>query len=148
MILAEKISEMPELYERGDESTARLLLRSGYLDSPQALTVEDVEEALRRHSDLADRWLERGRDQRLAGGWSIECDHGQYRVQSYAGGSALVEKKKLHAVAEFIVRYVRFIGDMLSRHRARDFRTSQSHMGRSARIARNPHWWPTSPGYL
>ncbi|HEY2008724.1 MAG TPA: hypothetical protein VGH23_07045 [Rhizomicrobium sp.] len=146
--LAEKISEMPEAYERGDESTARLLLHSGYLDSPQALTVEDVEEALKRHPELADRWLERGRDQRLVGGWGIECDHGQYKVQNYAGGRALVEKKKLHAVAEFIVRYVRFVGDVLSRYRARGFRASQSHMERSARIARNPNWWPTSPGFL
>jgi len=146
--LAEQISEMPELYERGDESTARLLLNTGYLDCPQALTVEAVEEALRRQPELADRWLERGHDQRLVGGWGIECDHGQYKVQSYAGGRALVEKTKLHAVAEFIVRYVRFIGDMLSRHRARGFRTSQSHMERSARIARNPNWWPTSPGCL
>lgn len=146
--LAEQISEMPELYERGNESTARLLLNTGYLDAPQALMVEDVEEALSRQPELADRWLERGHDQRLVDGWGIECDHGQYRVQSYAGGRALVEKKKLHAVAEFIVRYVRFIADMLSRHRARGFRISQSHMERSARIARNPNWWAASPGYL
>ena len=148
MSLAEKISEMPELYERSDESTARLLLRSGYLDAPQALTVEDVELALGRHPELADRWLKRGHDQRLVGGWGIECDHGQYKVQSFSGGRALVDKKKLHAVAEFIVRYVRFIGDVLSRHRARGFRITQSHMERSARIIRNPNWWPASPGYL
>ena len=148
MTLAETISEMPELYERSDESTARLLLRSGYLDEPQALTVEDVELALRRHPELADRWLERGHDQRLVGGWGIECDHGQYKVQSFSGGRPLVENKKLHAVAEFIVRYVRFIGDVLSRHRARGFRITQSHMERSARVIRNPNWWPASPGYL
>jgi hypothetical protein len=148
MTLAETISAVPELYERGDESTARLLLRSGYLDSPQALTVEDVEEALRHNPDLADRWLKRGHDQRLAGGWGIECDHGQYKVQSFAGGRGLVEKKKLHAVAEFIVRYVGFMGDVLSRYRARGFRRSQSHMERSARIPANPNWWAASPGLL
>jgi hypothetical protein len=43
MTLAERISEVPELYEAGNESTARLLRNSGYLDAPQALTVEDVE---------------------------------------------------------------------------------------------------------
>ena len=148
MTLAETISAVPELYEQGDESTARLLLRSGYLDQPQALTVEDVEDALRRDPDLADRWLERGRDQRLSGGWGIECDHGQYKVQSYAGGRGLVEKKKLHAVAEFIVRYVAFMGDVLSSHRARGFRRTQSHMERSAKIPRNPNWWAASPGLL
>jgi len=148
MTLAERISEVPELYEEGNESTARLLRNSGYLDLPQALTVEDVEQALSRHPELADRWLERGHDQRLAGGWGIECDHGQYRVQSYAGGRPLVERRKLHAVAEFIVRYVAFIGDVLSRHRARAFRITQSHMTRSPRIPANPSWWVESPGFL
>jgi hypothetical protein len=148
MTLAERISEVPELYKEGNESTARLLLRTGYLDSPQDLTVEDVEEALRRDPDLADRWLERGRDQRLSGGWGIECDHGQYRVQSYASGRHMLERKKLHAVAHFIVRYVAFIGDVLSRHRGQAFRITQSHMERSAKIARNPNWWSASPGFL
>ena len=148
MTLAESISEVPELYEEGNESTARLLSKSGYLDAPQALTVEDVEQALSRRPELADRWLERGNDQRLAGGWGIECDHGQYRVQSYDGGTYLLEHKKLHAVAEFIVRYVAFIGDVLSRHRARAFRITQSRMTRSARIPANPNWWAASPGSL
>jgi hypothetical protein len=148
MTLAERISEAPELYEEGDESTAPLLSKSGYLDAPQALTVEDVEQALSRHPELADRWLERGHDQRFAGGWGIECDHGPYRVQSYAGGRHLLERKKLHAVAEFIVRYVAFIGDILSRHRARAFRITQSHMTRSARIPANPRWWASSPGFV
>jgi len=148
MTLAERISELPELYEESNESTARLLSKSGYLDAPQALTVEAVEQALSRHPELADRWLERGNDQRFAGGWGIECDHGQYRVQSYAGGHYLLERKKLHAVAEFIVRYVAFIGDVLSRHRARAFRTTQPHMTRSARIPANPSWWAASPGFL
>jgi hypothetical protein len=110
--------------------------------------VESVEDALRRDPGLADRWLERGHDQRLTGGWGIECDHGQYRVQSYSSGRHLVEKKKIHAVAEFIVRYVAFIGDVLSRHRARAFRITQSHMERSAKVARNPNWWSASPGFL
>jgi hypothetical protein len=148
MTLAERISEVPELYKDGNESTARLLLATGYLHSPQDLTVEDVEEALRRDPDLADRWLERGRDQRLSGGWGIECDNGQYRVQSYASGRHLLEQRKSHAVAQFIVRYVAFIGDILSRHRARAFRITQSHMERSAKIARNPNWWSASPGFL
>jgi hypothetical protein len=148
MTLAERISEVPELYEEGNESTARLLSKSGYLDAPQALTVEDVEQALSRHPELADRWLERGNDQRFAGGWGIKCDRGQYRVQSYAGGRHLLERKKLHAVAEFIVRYVAFIGDVLSRHRAHVFRITQSPMTRSARIPANPSWWAASPGFL
>jgi hypothetical protein len=117
MTLAERISEVPERYEKSNESTAHLLGQTGYLDAPSALKVEDIEQALARHPELADRWLERGHDQRLTGGWGIECDHGQYRVQSYANGRHLLERQKLHAVAEFIVRYVAFIGDVLRRYR-------------------------------
>jgi hypothetical protein len=117
--LAERVSEVPERYEKSDESTAHLLSDTGYLDAPQTLKVEDVEQALEHHPGLADHWLERGHDQRLTGGWGIECDHGQYRVQSYANGRYLLERQKLHAVAEFIVRYVGFIGDVLNRHRGR-----------------------------
>ncbi len=39
-----KISEVPELYDRGDQSTATLLKETGVLDEPQALKVEDVED--------------------------------------------------------------------------------------------------------
>lgn len=117
MSLAEKISEVPELYDRNNKSTACLLKDLGFLNSPEPLKVEEVEDALQRHPSLADRWLERGQDQRLAGGWGIECDHGQYRVQSYASGRHLLEKRKLHAVAEFVVRYVGFIRDVLDRYR-------------------------------
>ncbi len=148
MTLAERISEVPELYEQGDESTARLLLLTGYLDQPQALTVADVEDALVKHPGLMDRWLKRGHDQQLVGGWGIDSDHGAYRVQRYAGGRALVEPKKLHAVAQFVVRYVAFIGDVLSRHRAQAFRITQSPMERPARVARNLDWWSASPGFL
>ena len=114
--LAEKVSEVPELYDKGDKSTACLLRDIGFLNSPAPLKVEEVEDALEHHPVLADRWLERGQDQRLIGGWGIECDHGQYRVQSYASGRHLLEKKKLHAVAEFIVRYAGFIRDVLNRY--------------------------------
>ncbi len=117
--LAEKVSAVPELYDRTDKSTACLLKDIGILNSPEPLKVEDVEDALQHHPDLADRWLERGQDQRLAGGWGIECDHGQYRVQSYASSRHLLEKKKLHAVAEFVVRYVGFIRDVLDHSRGR-----------------------------
>lgn len=114
--LAEKVSEVPELYDKGNKSTACLLRDIGFLNSSEPLKVEEVEDALRHHPVLADRWLERGHDQRLSGGWGIECDRGQYRVQSYASGRHLLEKKKLHAVAEFIVRYAGFIRDVLCRY--------------------------------
>jgi hypothetical protein len=115
--LAEKISEVPELYDRTDKSTACLLKDIGILNRQEPLRVEEVEEALRHHPDRADKWLERGHDQLLAGGWGIECDHGRYRIQSFSSGRHLLEQKKLHAVAEFVVRYVGFIRDVLNHSR-------------------------------
>jgi len=114
--LAEKVSEVPDLYDKENKSTACLLRDIGFLDAPQPLKVEAVEDALKHHPRLADRWLERVRDQRLTGGWGIECDHGQYRVQSFSSGSHLMERAKLHAVAEFVVRYVGFIREVVNRY--------------------------------
>lgn len=118
-ILAQKISHLPERFAAGDCSTAELLEESGYLDAPEALKVSDVEEALRQEPELADHWLERGHDQRLAGGWGIECDGERYRVQCFGGGPALVETNRLHATAEFIVRYVGTIADVVRRYEER-----------------------------
>ena len=119
MSLAQRVSEVPDAYEHSNLSTMRLLTESGYMDTPQTLTVGDVEEALVEDPNLAELWLERGRDQRLAGGWGIEHDRGHYRVQNYGSGQYLVEQDRLHACAEFIVRYVGFIHEVVTRHTRR-----------------------------
>ena len=116
MSLAQRVSEVADAYEHGDLSTVQLLAETGYLAKPMSLTVGDVEAALAEDPNLAELWLERGQDQRLAGGWGIEQEHGHYRVQNYSSGQYLVETDRLHACAEFIVRYVGFIHDAMTRH--------------------------------
>ena len=117
MSLAQRVSEVPDAYEHGNLSTIQLLMEAGYLEKPHSLTVGDVEEALEEDPNLAELWLERGRDQRLAGGWGIEHDRDHYKVQNYSSGQCLVEQDRLHACAEFIVRYVGFIHDVVTRYR-------------------------------
>jgi len=117
MTLAEKIIEVPQRFVKENKSTACLLKEIGYLDRPQELNVEEVEQALRRHPEQVEQWLERGLDQNLSGGWGIQCDHGRFRVQSFSSGRHLVEQKKLHAVAEFVVRYVGFVREVFNRNR-------------------------------
>jgi hypothetical protein len=56
-----------------------------------------------------------------AGGFVVLRNH----FQSYANGRHLLERNKLHAVAEFIVRYVAFIADVLSRYRGRPLRSGR-----------------------
>jgi hypothetical protein len=116
MSLAQRVSEIPDAYDHGNLSTMQLLAETGYLDRPQALTVSDVKRALEEDPELTELWLERGKDQRLAGGWSIEHDNGGYRVQNYSTGQYLVERDRLQACAEFIIRYVGFIRETVDQH--------------------------------
>jgi len=79
--------------------------------------VEEVEEALEHHPSRAD------------GGWSADTTScwradgvsnaimANIACKSYSSGRHLLEKKKLHAVAEFVVRYVGFIRAVLLRYR-------------------------------
>lgn len=117
--LAEKVAHLPERFEETDCSTARLLAETGYLDRPQDLKVEDLEEALAATPALLDAWLDRGHDQMLAGGWGIECDGQEYRVQSFDGGGELVMESRVRATAEFAVRYLGVIGAVMRHQRER-----------------------------
>src|SRR5215469_10864295 len=111
MSLAQRVSEIPDAYEHCNLSTVQLLAQTGYLDKPQSLTVGDVEQALTEEPNLAELWLNRGMDQRLAGGWGIEHEGDRYRLQNYSSGQYLVVQDRLLACAEFIVRYIAFIRD-------------------------------------
>jgi hypothetical protein len=115
MTLAENISEVPKLYAEGNKSTARLLKDFGFPEQRQAVTVEEVEAVLARRPRLADLWFKRGRDQLLAGGWSIERRDDHWHIQNYSDHRHLDVKDRTRACAEFVVRYVAFIGDLQAR---------------------------------
>ena len=115
--LAEKVSEVPKLYEEGDKSTACLLEDFGFPERRKDVTVEDVEAVLKRRPGLTDLWLRRCQDQRLAGGWGIEHERDHWRIQNFADCRHLEVKDRIRACAEFVVRYVRFIGEVQARTR-------------------------------
>ncbi|HUO02594.1 MAG TPA: hypothetical protein VMU31_07430 [Rhizomicrobium sp.] len=113
--LAEKISEVPKLYAEGDKSTARLLKEFGFPENRTSVAVEDVEAVLKRRPRLADLWLARCHDQLLAGGWGIERRDDHWRIQNFSDHRHLEVKDRIRACAEFIVRYVGFIGETQAR---------------------------------
>jgi hypothetical protein len=113
--LAEQVTTIPDRFEVSDKSTARLLRDTGFLERRQDLSVEEVAEVLRKTPKLADKWLKRGSEQRLAGGWGIEHEAGTYRIQNFGDGSGETEQDRFRACATFIVRYVEFIGVVQSR---------------------------------
>jgi hypothetical protein len=113
--LAEKISEVPKLYVEGNKSTARLLKEFGFPETRHSVTVEEVEAVLKRRPRLADLWLARCRDQLLAGGWGIERQDDHWRIQNFSDHRHLEVKDRIRACAEFVVRYVGFIGETQAR---------------------------------
>jgi hypothetical protein len=113
--LARQVSEVPKLYEEGNKSTARLLREFGFPEQRTSITVEDVEIALNRDPQLTDLWLRRSHDQLIAGGWSIDQEDDHWRIQNLSEHSCLDVKDRIRACAEFVVRYVAFIGDVQAR---------------------------------
>jgi hypothetical protein len=113
--LAEQVTTIPDRFEVSDKSTARLLRDTGFLERRQDLSVEEVADVLRKSPKLADKWLKRGSEQRLAGGWGIEHEGSTYRIQNFGDGSAEIEQDRFRACAVFIVRYVHFIGEVQGR---------------------------------
>lgn len=110
-----KIVRVPEEFAKRDRSTSRLLEDIGFPEARDVLKTQDVEQALRDEPCLTDLWLKRGKDQRYAGGWGIECLGGKFTVVSYADGRKARFEDRFKASADFIVRYLCFIGDVQAR---------------------------------
>ena len=117
--LAEQISTIPERFDAENKSTALLLKEAGFPQRRNDLSVEEIEDVFRQSPELTDKWLDRGSEQRLAGGWGIEHEDGAYRIQSFADGQSEIERDRFRACALFVVRYVQFIGDVQVRRFSR-----------------------------
>ena len=89
----------------------------GFPITGQSVSVERVAQALKQEPRLAELWLERGHDQRFAGGWGLKQDGGHYCVHNFSDGTSLWFDDRWHSCAEFVVRYVKFIGEVLERAR-------------------------------
>ena len=113
--LAEKVSELPKRYAEGNKSTARLLKDVGFPETRGAITVDEIETVLKRRPRLADLWLTRRHDQLLAGGWGIERRDDHWRIQNFSDHRHLDVKDPIRACAEFVMRYVAFIGEVQAR---------------------------------
>ena len=114
--LAEKIAHIPEQYEHDDKSTASLLEEAGLPDHRDDVSVAEVEQVLREEPQLAQLWLNRGGDQRFAGGWGIEHAGREYKILNFGDGRSTSIRDRAQAVAEFAVRYIRFIDAIGRRH--------------------------------
>jgi len=112
---ARQVSEVPLAYENSDRSTACLLKEAGLPAGEERLSVDEVTHVLEEEPRLADLWLERGADQRVGGGWGIECSGAEYTIKNFGDGRSFAVQNRLRACAEFLVRYVGHIRDVLAR---------------------------------
>jgi hypothetical protein len=114
--LAERIGHLPQAYDASECSTATLIKQAGYLESPDGLDVEGMEEILHDEPGLIEDWLKRWGDQRIAGGWVMDCEGKAYRLKNFDSGKSFLIEEKEKAFAEFIVRYVRRIGRVIAKY--------------------------------
>ena len=115
--IARKIGHIPEQYESGNNSTALLLDAAGPPDRRAEVSVEEMEQVLRDAPDLTRLWLRRGGDQRFSGGWGIEHTGRDYKLLNFGDGRSQSFRDRVRACAEFVVHYVRFIGEAQARLR-------------------------------
>jgi hypothetical protein len=115
MELAERVAHLPETFDHSEKSTAALLREAGFPQAEADLEVEEVQAVLEKEPDLARLWLQRGHDQRAARGWGIEHADRNYRLVRFADGRSVPLRDRLRACAEFAVRYVRTISDVMAR---------------------------------
>src|SRR5690348_11154500 len=86
------------------DSMAALIQRSGYCETPEALTRERVAEVLRRNPQLIRDWLLWSGDQRWPEGWCFDrkSDH-HFTVYFFPGGLKHRFSDEIGACAEYVV---------------------------------------------
>ena len=114
--IAKQIAHLPETYDTSDWSTAALIQKSGLLESREELSAADIEPILRAEPGLTEEWHRRWGDQRIAGGWVMDCEGDSYRLKHFETGRTVLIGDKYRAFSEFIARYIRRIGRVIAKY--------------------------------
>ncbi|MEI9932616.1 MAG: hypothetical protein WDM89_19300 [Rhizomicrobium sp.] len=107
--VVERLCSIPvDFHKQQNVSAVRLMERSGYLETPEVLTVENLKPYLARHRDLIDRWIQWSEDQRSHPAWVFGRGQAGYFLYCIpANGEDYVFDDGCQACAEFIIRVVR-----------------------------------------
>lgn len=101
-----RVCELPAQFRaRGDVSMVQLVLESGLIESPEALTPRAVSDYLRQHEHLVEAWTMLSEDKRTSSGWYfVERSDVSFEVGYYPDGPRISFSDRVQACAEFIVR--------------------------------------------
>jgi hypothetical protein len=107
--VVERLCSIPvDFHEQKNVSVVQLIERSGYLEAPGVLTVENLKTFLEKHPSLIDKWIQWSEDQRSYPAWVFgRGTVGYYLYWFPANGEDYVFGDGPQACAEFIIRLVR-----------------------------------------
>jgi hypothetical protein len=96
-----------EFYRRGDVSVRSLVLESGYLDDPEALTLDGLRDFLRIDPQLIEDWLRYSESKRTPEGWYFrQQKSGAWEVGLVPETEPLFIGSNVDACAMFILREI------------------------------------------
>jgi hypothetical protein len=110
-LVVERVCRLPIDFRDGTKSPLQLVRDSGYLENPVALTIEAVEDALRRKPELVDEWLGWSEDKRVSSGWYFLKAGTQFVVGYYPRGEKRLYADRIAACADFVIHDVASISD-------------------------------------
>jgi hypothetical protein len=70
--IVKKIIAIPCLFEETQKKVPDLLLESGYLDNPEAVTIDSLVQGFRESPESVDSWLEWSDNKRSDAGWYFQ----------------------------------------------------------------------------
>ena len=100
------VCQIPIAYRRSDrESLQQLVVKSGYFEKPDELSVSAVAEFLRRNPELVDQWFYFCEDKRTTAGWYIIDERYRF-VVGQINGPKMAISDRVAACAEYVVREI------------------------------------------
>jgi hypothetical protein len=100
------VCRIPVPYRKpGGKSFFQYIAESGYLDNPEALSVDRVTAFLNQNLDMVHEWFLYCEDKRTSGGWYISDEDDKFVIGKIHGARQEFSDRII-ACAEFIVREI------------------------------------------
>ena len=97
------ICTLPIRFRAGNVSAAQLVLESGLVENPKALTRVAVASFLAARPDVMESWLLWSQDKRTSSGWYLSSEGTGFVVGYYPGGPQTTFRTMIDACSEFIL---------------------------------------------
>ena len=113
--VAAAVCRLPVVFRSmGDHSMVDLLAISGYRPGLTSLTRDGLVAVLRGEPTLVDAWLTQSVDKRGPSGWFFSSENPSFVVGFYPRGPRMAFTDPTEACAEFILREVDAMADLIS----------------------------------